>query len=81
MLRGTRTAILQKVQPVSIHGQVSFDVHYLIVENDDERTHVARVGREDVAHGLEPGDHITLEFLLNQVIRVTRAGGSDAPGT
>lgn len=81
MLRGTRTAILQKLQPVSIHGQVSFDVHYLVVENDEERSHVARVGREDVAHGLEPGDHITLEILLNEVIRVSRAGRSDVSGT
>lgn len=73
MLKGTRTAILRKIQPVSIHGQVSYDVHYVFVEDDQEREQVARVGREDVAHGLEPGDHVTLEILLNQVVRVARA--------
>lgn len=72
MLKGTRTAILRKVQPISIHGQVSYDVHYVFVEDDEERTHVARVGREDVAHGLEPGDRVSLEILLNQVVRVAR---------
>lgn len=73
MLKGTRTAILKKLQPVSIHGQVSYDVHYVFVEDDEERTKVARVGREDVAMGLEPGDRVVLEILLNQVVRVDRA--------
>ena len=73
MLKGTRTAILKKVQPVSIHGQVSYDVHYVFVEDDEERAEVARVGREDVVHGLEPGDRITLDILLNQVVKVSRA--------
>lgn len=73
MLKGTRTAILKKIQPVSIHGQVSYDVHYVFVEDDEERTQVARVGREDVAMGLEPGDRVSLEILLNQVVRVDRA--------
>ncbi len=72
MLKGTRTAILKKVQPVSIHGQLSYDVHYVFVEDDEERTHVARVGREDMAHELGPGDRVTLEIVLNQVVRVTR---------
>lgn len=73
MLKGTRTAILKKLQPVSIHGQVSYDVHYVFVEDDEERAKVARVGREDVAMGLEPGDRVVLEILLNQVVRVDRA--------
>ena len=72
MLKGTRAAILRKIQPVSIHGQVSYDVHYVFVEDDEERTQVARVGREDVAHGLEPGDRVALEILLNQVVKVSR---------
>lgn len=72
MLKGTRTAVLTKLQPVSIHGQVSYDVHYVFVEDDQERTQVARVGREDVALGLEPGDRVSLEILLNQVVRVDR---------
>jgi hypothetical protein len=73
MLKGTRTAIVKKLQPVSIHGQVSYDVHYVFVEDDEERTRVARVGREDVALGLEPGDRVALEILLNEVVRVARA--------
>lgn len=75
MLKGTRTAILKKVQPLSIHGQVSYDIHYVFVEDDEERTRVARVGREDVALGLEPGDRVSLEILLNQVVRVERVKG------
>jgi len=73
MLKGTRTAIVTKLQPVSIHGQVSYDVHYVFVEDDEERTRVARVGREDVALGIDTGDRVVLEILLNQVVRVSRA--------
>ena len=72
MLKGTRTAIVKKVQPVSIHGQVSYDVQYVFVEDDEERLQVARVGREDMVPGLEAGDRVTLEILLNQVVRVSR---------
>ena len=72
MLKGTRTAKQRKIQPVSVHGQVSYDVHYVFVEDDEERTRVARVGSEDVALGLEPGDRVSLEILLNEVVRVDR---------
>ena len=48
MLKGTRDGILKKVQPVSIHGQVSWDVYFTDVEDPDGQPHVARVGPEAV---------------------------------
>ena len=37
MLKGTRDGILKKVQPVSIHGQVSWDVFFTdVVPAPDE---------------------------------------------
>ena len=59
MLKGTRDGILKKVQPTSIHGQVSWDVFFTDVEDPDGQTHVARVGPEAVmGHNMEPGDRI-----------------------
>jgi hypothetical protein len=73
MLKGTRDGILKRVQPVSIHGQVSWDVAFADVDQPDGQTHVARVGPEAVVgHTLEPGDRIQLEYLAGVPVRVTR---------
>jgi hypothetical protein len=72
MLKGTRDGILRKLQPVSIHGQMSMDVYFSDAEDPDGQTTVARVGSEAVASNLEPGDLIQLEYLVGQVVRVSR---------
>lgn len=72
MLKGTRDAILRKVQPISIHGQPSCDVYFSDIEDPDGQMHVARVGPEAVAHNLEVGDRIQLEYLVGMVVKVTR---------
>jgi hypothetical protein len=72
MLKGTRDGILKKLQPVSIHGQMSMDVYFTSVDDPDGQTSVARVGSEAVASNLEPGDTITLEYLVGQVVKVSR---------
>jgi hypothetical protein len=73
MLKGTRDGILKRVQPVSIHGQVTWDVFFTDLEDPDGQTHVARIGPEAVmGHNLEPGDRIQVEYLVGQAIRVTR---------
>src|SRR3954468_15280463 len=73
MLKGTRDGILKKVQPVSIHGQVSWDVYFTDVEDPEGQVTVARVGPEAVmGHNLEPGDRIEVEYLVGVAVRVTR---------
>jgi hypothetical protein len=72
MLKGTRDGILKRIQPVSIHGQVSWDVFYTSVEEPDGQIHVARIGPEAVSNNLEPGDRIQVEFLVGQAIKITR---------
>ena len=72
MLKGTRDGILKKLQPVSIHGQMSLDVYFTSVDDPDGQTNVARVGTEAVASNLEPGDSIQLEYLVGQVVKVSR---------
>jgi hypothetical protein len=73
MLRGTRDGILKKVQPVSIHGQISWDVSFTDVEDPDGQVTVARIGPEAVlGTNLEPGDRIQVEYLLGVAIKVVR---------
>ena len=37
MLHGSREAVLRKVQPISVHGQISLDVHYVYADDDTEQ--------------------------------------------
>ena len=75
MLKGTRPGILQKVQPISVHGQVSWDVFFNDPDDLEGPLQMARVGPEDVDQHLEPGDRITLTYLLGSVTSVTRDNG------
>jgi hypothetical protein len=72
MLKGTKDGILKRVQPVSIHGQVSLDVFFTTVEEPDGQVSVARLGPESVAGNLEPGDRIQVEYLVGVPVKVTR---------
>lgn len=74
MLKGSRDAVLHKLQPISIHGQLSYDVHYRFVDEPDSQMRVARVGGEEIAHGLQEGDQVRLDFLVGVVTAVRRAG-------
>jgi hypothetical protein len=73
MLKGFREAIFRKVESVSIHGQLSWDVYFSDAEDPDGPVHKARVDPEAVVRGLEAGDRIRLEYLVGNVISVTRA--------
>ena len=78
MLKGTRPGILRKIQPISVHGQVSWDVFFSDADDRDGEVRMARVGPEAVDQTLEPGDRITLEYLLGSVISVTRDTGTES---
>jgi hypothetical protein len=71
MLKGTREAVLRKVQPISIHGQLSYDVHYAFADEPDS-VRVARVGPEAMDGALQAGDHAMLDFLVGVVTSVRR---------
>ena len=73
MLKGTRDGILRRLQPVSIHGQMSWDVLFTDVGDPDGQLHAARLGPEAVPHNLEPGDRILIDYLVGVAVRVTRA--------
>jgi hypothetical protein len=72
MLKGTREGILKRAQPVSIHGQISLDIFFTSVDEPDGQIHVARVGPEAVQGNIEPGDRISIDYLVGQAVKVTR---------
>jgi hypothetical protein len=72
MLRGTRDVLLRRIQPLSIHGQISWDLYFNDLDTPDEQATVARVGPESASDRLEPGDTLRLEYVLGAVVSITR---------
>lgn len=72
MLKGNRPALVKKVQPVSIHGQISLDIYFVDPEDPDGQVSLARVGTESVPRDLEPGELVDLHYVLGVVTNVTR---------
>jgi hypothetical protein len=73
MVKGSKPAIVRKIQPISIHGQVSLDVYYVDAEDTDSQVRIARVGKESVPRGLEAGDRVDLHYVVGVVTHVTKA--------
>jgi hypothetical protein len=73
VLKGTKAAIIKKIQPVSIHGQLSLDVHFVDPDEPNGQTSLARLGQESVPRGVEPGDWVTLHYVLGVVTHITKA--------
>ena len=72
MLKRTRQAVLRRVQPISIHGQISWDVYFSDSDDPNGTVHSARVGPEAMERGLEPDDPIRLEYLMGAVTSIRR---------
>jgi hypothetical protein len=72
MLKGTKDALVTKVQPVSIHGQISLDVYFVDPDDPQGQVSLARIGPESVPRDLEKGDRVTLHYMLGVVTSITR---------
>jgi len=72
MLKGTRAVQVTKIQPVSIHGQISLDIYFVDPEDPQGQVSLARMGPEAVPRNLEAGDNVDLHYTLGVVISVTR---------
>jgi hypothetical protein len=73
MLRGTRTVQVTKIQPVSIHGQISLDVHFVDPDDPQGQVSLARIGPESVPRNLESGDKVDLHYVLGVVTSITKS--------
>ena len=72
MLNGSREGVLRRMQPISIHGQLSYDVHYTFADEPDSQPRVARIGPEAIEPGLQRGDNVRLDFLMGVVTAIHR---------
>jgi hypothetical protein len=72
MLKGTRDAIVQRIQPISIHGQVSLDVFWVDPEDPEQEVRHARVGNENTPRDMSPGDRVKMHYLLGAVTQITK---------
>jgi hypothetical protein len=72
MLKGTRIVQVTKVQPVSIHGQISLDVSFIEPDDSQGQVRVARIGPESVPKNLEAGETVELDYMLGVVTNITR---------
>ena len=73
MLKGTKEATVTKVQPVSIHGQISLDVYFVDPEDSQGQVSLARIGPESVPKNLEASDRVTLHYMLGVVTSITKS--------
>jgi hypothetical protein len=72
VLKGSKAVIVRKVQPVSIHGQISLDVSFVDPDDPQGQVSLARIGPESVPRNLEAGDRVELHYLLGTVTEITR---------
>jgi hypothetical protein len=72
MLKGSKPAVVKKIQPVSIHGQISLDIYYVDPDDPEGPVSLARVGEESVPRRLDAGDRVELHYVLGVVTHVTR---------
>ena len=72
MLKGSKPAVVTKIQPVSIHGQVSLDVYYTEPDDPEGQVRIARVGKESIPRRLEAGDLIELHYVVGVVTHITK---------
>lgn len=72
MLRGTKRVQVTKIQPVSIHGQISLDVHFVDPDDAQGQVSLARIGPESVPRDIEAGDNVELHYVLGVVTNITK---------
>jgi hypothetical protein len=72
VLKGTRQAVVQRIQPISIHGQMSLDVFWFDPEDPEQELRHARVGMESAPRNLEVGDKVTMHFVMGMVSEITK---------
>lgn len=74
MLKGSKPGIVTKIQPVSIHGQISLDVYFADPADPEGQVSLARLGPEAVPTDLEIGDVVEFHYLLGVVTQIHKKG-------
>lgn len=70
IVSGSRDAVLNEVQPISIHGTILYDLVYSHIDEAQPRR--ARLGAESVYTDPRPGDAIRVNYLMNVATAIAR---------
>ncbi|MBP1466062.1 hypothetical protein EYB53_010140 [Candidatus Chloroploca sp. M-50] len=73
IVAGTRDAVLNQVQVVSIHGTILYDLVYTHVGETQPRQ--ARLGSESLYAEPQPGDLIRVQYMMNVATTVEHRTG------
>jgi hypothetical protein len=71
ILSGSRTATLLEVRLVDIHGTRFYDIAFAH-EDTPEQRRTARIGAEDAYPNPQPGDGITVSYVMSVVTGIAR---------
>ncbi|ABX05473.1 MAG TPA: hypothetical protein DEF47_23480 [Herpetosiphon sp.] len=71
ILSGTRPAVIQAVQAVSLHGSIFYDVTFAH-DDQPERLIKARLGSEVMYANPQAGDQVTISYLMNMPTQVSK---------
>jgi hypothetical protein len=72
VLKGSREATLTNLQQVSIHGQISLDLQFVLADDPSGLVHTARLGPEAIAGDPRPGDRVRVDFTFGVVTALSR---------
>ena len=73
MLQGARGGILQGLRPYNLHGEVYYDLHYVLAEDAEGATRGARLPHDALYPDPRPGDRVRLHFVMNMLVKVEAA--------
>ncbi len=71
IVSGKKQAVLQQVQFVNIHGTYFCDLAY--THSDETQIRQARIGKDDIYDNPQPGDTVSVSYVMNVVTGVQRA--------
>jgi len=72
MMRGSKPGLIKKIEPVSVHGQRSLDVHFVDPDDSEGPVSRARIGPESVPDDLALGDVVEIHYMLGVVTNIAR---------
>lgn len=63
IMSGKKTAVIEQLQLLDIHGTYYYDLIYRHLDETTPRR--ARIGRDDIYANPQPGDQVEVSYVMN----------------
>ncbi|MCZ6635623.1 MAG: hypothetical protein O7G87_19680 [bacterium] len=73
LLPTTRSAIVRKVVPYTVHGQPHYQVFYS-PSGEEDKVYEARLGNEAIDEKIVEGDQVSIHIIMNLVTKIEKVG-------